>query len=68
MGLAQRALRKMVSQERTKILSDIADDPVRSIAMLLKLAGVDFKQTDNEFYVSTGENEGVAITVERRER
>ena len=68
MKLARRAMHKVISQERAKILSEMSEDPVHSIATLLNLAGVDFEQTGNEFYVSTGNNQGVSITVERREK
>ena len=65
MNLKQRILRRVVKEERSKILTALANDPVQSIADLLTAAGLDFIQTGNEFNIDTGREDGVTIKVER---
>ena len=65
MNFKQRILRRVVNEERSRILASLADDPVQSIAELLTAAGLDFTQSGNEFHLDTGREEGVTIKVER---
>ncbi len=65
MNFKQRILRRVVNEERSRILASLADDPVQSIAELLTAAGLDFTQSGNEFILDTGREEGVTIKVER---
>jgi hypothetical protein len=65
MNLKQRILRRVVNEQRSKILTALANDPVQSIAELLTAAGLDFIQTGNEFSIDTGREDGVTIKVER---
>jgi hypothetical protein len=65
MSFKQRILRRVVKEERSKILTALANDPVQSIADLLTAAGLDFIQSGNEFNIATGREDGVTIKVER---
>ena len=61
----QHVLKRVIKEERPKILAALADDPVQSVATLLSAAGIDFEQNGNEFNINTGITEGITIKVER---
>ena len=67
MSLKQRILKTVLKEQRPKILAEFSSDPIRSIANLLTLAGVSYKQAGNEFYITTGKSESVTIKVEKND-
>ena len=68
MSLKQRILKTVLKEQRPKILAEFSHDPIKSIASLLTLAGVSYKQTGNEFYIVTGGSESVTIKVEKNKK
>jgi hypothetical protein len=68
MSFKERILKNVLKERRSKILAEFSIDPIRSIAGLLSMAGVNYTQSGNEFYIVTGKHESVTIKVEKNKK
>ncbi len=68
MKMSHRLLKRIIKQERENILSEMRDNPARSLGRLFDQLGIDYEQSGEEFYIMTGDSEGVTITVSRQGR